>query len=333
MRVMQYRQLGRSNLKISVVGYGSWGISDPQNWGEQDRSAAIRSIRAAFECGINFFDTAEAYGDGLAENLLAEALGDVRDQVVLATKVSSANYVATKMMAACERSLSALKTDRIDLYQIHWPADDMTVDEVFGGLEKLKAQGKIRHYGVCNYGVKDLTACLKRKKTVVSNQVAYNALFRAIESDILPFCIKENIPVLCYSPLLHGLLTGKYAHPENVPDGLARTRHFSSARSRTRHGEPGAEKETFEALDAIRKMAGEIGESMTNVSLAWLLAQKGVGCVITGARSAIQAKRNARAGDLMLPSSVLSHLTQATRTLNEKLGNNPDLWQSASRIH
>lgn len=329
---MQYRKLGGTNLEVSTVAFGGWGIADAENWGAQDPAAAKRAIRAAAEAGITLFDTADSYGDGASEQCIGEALTDVRDHVVLATKAGRQHTTAPQIIRACERSLANLKTDRIDLYQVHWPVPVSQAADLFGALEELRKGGKIRHIGVSNHGLRDLAAAQSKLPAIVSNQMAYSLLFRAIEFEILPKCRKDRIPILCYSPLMHGLLSGRYASVEQVPEARARNRLFSSARPLTRHGEPGCEDEVFRLLPILQDIAREVGESLPALAIAWLLSRDGVASVLTGARTAFQAKQNARAGNLVLSESVLNRLTQETEALKNRLGPNPDLWQTPSRI-
>jgi aryl-alcohol dehydrogenase-like predicted oxidoreductase len=196
---------------------------------------------------------------------------------------------------------------------------------------RLKEAGKIRAIGLSNFGLGDLADILPHGK-VVSNQLPYSLLWRAIEYEILPLCLKEGIGILCYSALLHGLLTGKFASAADVPDGRARTRHFSSNRSQVRHGEPGCEAEVFAALEQIRNIAAEIGQPMALVSLSWVLQQPGVTSVIAGARSAEQISQLALAADVQLASETIQRLNAATDPVKQILGTNPDMWMSQSRF-
>lgn len=329
---MRYCRLGKTDIEVSNVAFGCWAIVGGFNWGLQDEKDSLAALRAAYEAGFTFFDTAEGYGDGNSEKLLAKALSDVRDKIVIASKVSQNHFAPDDLRSACERSLRNLSTDRIDLYQLHWPNRNIPVEKTFGILEDLKNEGKIRAYGVSNFGEKDFGQSLDAAYSVASNQLAYSLLFRAIEYEILPFCVSRGISVLCYSSLMQGLLTGKFAAADDVPDDRMRTRHYSSHRPQTRHGEDGAEKETFAAIAQIRKIAEELGEPMADVSLAWLLAQEGVTSVIAGGRNPDQARRNARAGDLVLPEDVIKRLSLVTEDIKCKFGANADMWQHESRI-
>lgn len=329
---MRFRKLGESDLEVSTVCCGCWAIVGGFNWGEQDQQDSLAALRAAYDAGVNFFDTAEIYGEGYSERLLHKALGDVREKIIIASKASAKNFRPADLKAACDRSLKNLGTDWIDLYQLHWPSAGVPAADTLGALEELKTAGKIRHIGVSNYGRDGLAECLASGSAVVSNQLAYSLIFRAIEYDILPFCVGKNVPVLCYAPLMQGLLTGKFRSADEVPEDRARTRHFSSSRPQTRHGEDGAEDETFTAIAEIRQIAAELGEATADVALAWLLAQEGVASVIAGARNASQASRNAKAADLELPADVVARLAALTEPVKEALGANADLWAADSRI-
>jgi aryl-alcohol dehydrogenase-like predicted oxidoreductase len=227
--------------------------------------------------------------------------------------------------------LKRLRTDYIDLYQIHWPNWDVPLEETMGAMEKLKQDGKIRFIGVSNFGVRDLTEALACTE-IVTDQLIYSLLFRAIEYEILDKCREAQVGVLAYSPLAQGLLTGKFQDPAEVDDERARVRLFSKNRSGTVHDGQGCEKEAFEALDKIHTICGDIGEPMANVALAWVLQQPGVIAVLAGARKPDQIISNARAVDLVLTDAALKSLGDATQEVKKKLGPNADPWRTASRI-
>jgi myo-inositol catabolism protein IolS len=327
---MEYRKLGRTEITVSTVAMGCWAIAGDWVWGEQDEQASIATIRAALDVGINFFDTAEGYGDGYSEIVLGKALTGIRHKAVIASKVSPSHLAGDEVQQACERSLRRLNTDYIDLYQIHWPNWDIPIAETMEALEKLCQQGKVRAIGVSNFGVIDLCDLLAVGHCE-SNQLPYSLLGRAIEYEISPLCIENDIGILCYSPLAQGLLTGKFASIDDVPETRARTRHFSKDRPMTRHGEDGCEAETFVAVESVRRICAEIGAPMAEVALAWLVHQPGVTSVLAGARNPDQIEQNARAADLKLAPEIVNQLTQATDDLKQKLGSNPDLWESVPR--
>lgn len=325
---MEYRKLGRSDLKVSAICMGCWAIAGGRLWGEQDEQEAIAALHTAVDLGVNFFDTAEGYGNGDSETLLGKAFRGLRDRVIIATKVSGSHMRPADLRKACEASLRRLQTDYIDVYYLHWPNWDVPFEETLGEMARLKDEGKVRFVGCSNFGPRDLEAILEITHIEV-DQLAYNLLFRAIEFEIVPTCLEHDVSVAAYSPLLHGILTGKFETLADIPDGRARTRHFSSeTRPMTRHGEPGAEEETAQALDRIRAICDDAGLSMTQVALAWVLRQPAVATVIAGARNPEQIKANAAAAALELPEDVVTALTEATTPLKKKLGPNADMWES-----
>jgi len=252
---MRYRKLGHTDIDVSTVAFGCWAIVGGFTWGDQDEADSLAALRAAYDAGVTFFDTAEGYGGGASVQLIGRALGDVRDQIVIASKASASHFLPDDVRAACERSLRNLGTDRIDLYQLHWPSRTVPLADTLGALDALKTEGKIRSCGVSNFGPGDLGDLLATGHAIESNQMAYNLLFRAIEHDIQPICVREGVGILCYSPMMQGLLTGKFASPDDVPSDRARTRHYSRERPDARHTGPGAEAETFAAIQAIREVA------------------------------------------------------------------------------
>ena len=326
---MRYRTLGQTGITVSVVAMGCWAIVGDSTWGPQDEAASVATIQAALDAGVNFFDTAEAYGDGYSESLLGRALAGRRHEAVIATKVSPSYLSRDEIRQHCERSLQQLGTDYVDLYQIHWPSRTVPLAETMEALDTLRQQGKVRAIGVSNFGLQDLSDLLAVGRCE-TNQLPYSLLSRAIEYAIQQKCIDAGIGILCYSPLAQGLLTGKFSSPDEVPEGRARTRHFSSERPQTRHGEPGCEAETFAALEEIRRISASVHEPMAAVALGWLLHQPGVTSVIAGARHPEQIRQAAHAADLQLSLETIAGLTIASDEVKQMLGPNPDLWQSAA---
>ena len=328
---MKYTTLGQTNMQVSTICMGTWAFAGDITWGDQDDADSINTVHAALDVGLNFFDTAEMYGDGYSEQVLGKALAGKRQEAIIASKVGDHNLLPADVRAACEASLKRLQTDYIDLYQVHWPSREVPLADTMGALEELKAEGKIRAIGISNFGVEDMKDLLALGR-VESNQLCYSLLWRAIEYEILPKCIAEDIGVLCYSPLMHGLLTGKFATIDDVPEGRARTRHYSSTRPLTRHNEPGCEEETFAALADIRQISAELNQPMLAVAVAWVLHQAGVASVITGARNVQQIQEIAAVVDLDLSEAVIAHLNTATEPVKEHIGKNADMWQTQSRI-
>ena len=313
---MQYRKLGRTDLEVSVVCFGGMTAGSYGIFGHQDDEESVRAVHAALDVGINFFDTAEGYGNGHSEEVLGRALEGRRDGVVIATKVSRQHLTEDLLTQSCETSLRRLRIDCVDLYQVHWPNHSIPFAETVGLLEKLREAGKVRHWGVSNFGRLDMTDLLACGRPVV-NQVPYSLLWRAIEFDIRPICVENDVSIICYSPLAQGLLTGKFDKPEDVPAERARARYCAEA-----------PELSFEVVGELRKVSEELGQPMADVALAWVLAQPGVASVLTGVRRPEQIRQNARAAGLDLPAEVIERLTGASDTLKEALGTNPDMWNA-----
>ena len=331
---MKYRKLGQTDIDVSVICQGTWSLVSKdvtRTWKSNDLEDSIAAINASLEAGINFFDTAEMYGSGEAEIILAEALEKRRKNVVIASKIARPRMDRQTVRDACEASLARLKTDYIDLYQIHWPNDAVPVAETIAAMEELRAEGKIRALGVSNFGVSYASEAIAENR-VEANQLCYNLLMRSIEYEVKPFCEENDISILCYSPICQGLLSGKFAAPDDVPSDRARTRLFSKDRPRSNHGEPGCEEQAFRAIGEIREICDSLGEPMVDVSMAWLLDQPAVTSVIVGSRNVAQARENAHAADIELPSDVIASLSAATQQVKNYLGTNCDPWQSDSRL-
>ena len=331
---MKYVTLSQTELSVSRLCFGCWGIVSDQHWGDRDRALALEAIETALEAGINFFDTAAMYGMGESERLLGKALSGRRERAIVASKLAADKMHPAEVPGACEQSLRALGTDYLDLLQTHWTSREVPLADTWEALLRLQEQGKIRYAGVCNAGLADLNS-IASTRPPATNQVPYSLLWRMIEAEILPYCRSRDISVLAYSPLLHGLLADKYSSADQVPSGRARTRHFASHRPLTRHGESGCEAETFAALDRIRAVCRGLGRKMADVALAWCLQQPGVACVIAGAASGEQVRCNLASLEQPLPDDALGQLNEVTQPLLVALGTNPDLWQAAanSRYH
>ena len=328
---MLYNKLGKTDISISYMALGCWALISDLTWGKQDENDSIATIYAALDHGINFFDTAEMYRNGCSESLLGKALKNHRNGCIIASKVSSTPMKKDVVKNACEKSLKRLRTDYIDLYQIHWIDRSVPLSDTMEAFDELKKEGKILAIGVCNGNRGDISS-LTNLVQLETDQLPYSLLWRAIEYDIYDKCIEKDIGILCYSSLAQGLLTGKFNSADDVPDGRARTRHFSRKRPNAKHGEDGCEKETFEAIANIRSICKEINETMANVSLARVSQKRGVNSVLVGARNPEQIKKNVKALDLKLSDEVISTLSKVTEKVKEILGPNADMWQSDSRF-
>ena len=201
---MEYRLLGRTEEKVSVIGMGTWNIGNYTNPAE--RSEQVRALKRGVELGINLIDTAEIYGNGRSEELVGEAIKDIRRDVFIASKVAPGHLHYDDVIASCRASLRRLGTTYLDLYQIHWPDPTVPVKETMSAMEALVKEGAVRYIGVSNFGVtetEDARAALQANE-IASNQVEYSLTTRFVEEDILPYCAKEKITLIAYSPLARG---------------------------------------------------------------------------------------------------------------------------------
>ena len=297
---MKYRNLGETDLKCSVITFGAWAIGG-WRWGGNDRRESVRALLAGYQHGITSIDTAPAYGQGLSEEIIAEALQQIpRDKVQILTKYglrwdrkegefwfSSQSMdgsdidlyklsSAKNIMEECESSLRRLKTDYIDLYQAHWPDSTTPVSETMEAMTKLKEQGKIREAGVCNYSASQMKKAEETYK-LASDQVPYSMILREIEKDLVPWCIENKKSIIAYSPLQRGLLTGKIKSDHVFSEGDHRPGlpYFSSRNIEL----------VNTMLDNLRPLATEKNTSLAQLVLGWTINQPGITIALAGARA------------------------------------------------
>ena len=328
---MRFTRLGKTELNVSVLALGCWPFAGGAVWGPQNRADAFATVHAALDAGINLFDTAYAYESGESERVLGAALGHRRDEAIIATKLGGSQTRPDLIREACKRSLDGLNVDCIDLYQVHWPSWSVPTQETVDALQELRNLGWIRYFSVCNYGTSDL-ADINSLVTVPSDQLPYSLLWRVIEREILPLCQESQTGIICYSPLMQGLLTGRYKSADEVPEGLARTRLFSGGRPLSSHGEPGCETAVFAALAELQHIARRLLLNMAALSLAWVLHQPGVASVLIGARSPRELDWNLPALEISLSAEVQQELRNATTPVLNYLGTNPDMWLGSNRM-
>ena len=274
---MEYRQLGQNGPQVPVLGLGAWPIGG--GMGTLDTRDSIATIRAAIDQGITLLDTAQAYRS--SENTVGQALGDgYRQRCFLATKVSG-GYRRADIEAAMDNSLRQLQVDHVDLYQIHGWDPACPIDESMEAMQRLRDQGKTRYIGVSNFSAGQMQQALQ---TAVfhSNQPRYNLFDRDIEAQDLPFCREQGIGVLAHSPLAKGLLTGGYRPGHQFPPDDERS------------GFPRFQGETFArylaAADRLGAIAADKGLSMVQFSIAWILRQPAITCVLVGAKNPDQVR-------------------------------------------
>ena len=344
MAPVETRPCGSSGLNLSAVGLGCWAFGGGEYWGAQSQDDVDEVVHAALDLGITYFDSAEAYNGGASETSLGRALTGRRDRAVVGTKVNPSNTAPATLRAHCEASLRRLGTDWIDLYMVHWPINasalrHFTADaailaqppglgEALQTLESLKAAGKIRHWGVSNFGVRQLEEVAGLGFRPAADELAYNLLMRGIEARVLPWCRDHGVGVLGYSALMQGLLSGKFTSIDDLPPARTRTRHFAGTRPGSRHGGPGAEAQVWAALQAIADLATERGVPVADLAIAWAVANPAVTCTIVGCRNRRQLEENVRARSTALAPALKQRLDQATDQVLATLGPHIDYYQS-----
>jgi len=320
---MEMRRLGRSNLQISPILMGTWQAGKRMWVGISDEETT-KAIRAAFDAGITTIDTAEVYGEGHSERIVAKALSDVRAKAVYATKVFANHLKYNQVIEACDRSLQNLQTDYIDLYQIHWPSGNfksavVPIEETMSALNKLLEQGKIRAIGVSNFSRDQLEEASQYGR-IDSIQPPYSLFWRQVEKDTVPYCIENDISILAYSSLAQGLLTGKFAadHKFDAEDNRAKNKLFQGENYQRAQS----------ALTKLRPIADRHQATLGNLALAWLIAQPQTNAIV-GARNTEQAVNNALAANIKLSTDELQEIDAIGRTVTEHLDDNPVMWFAA----
>lgn len=206
---MDFKELGRSRVRIPVLGLGTWGVGGFGSRVIGGEDEAVRALRLGMDLGMRFIDTAEMYAHGHSEEVVAAAVAEDREKVFIATKVSAENLSFERVLRSCEASLKRLKTNYTDLYQVHWPNPSIPISETMKAMERLVAEGKVRHIGVSNFSVQQTreAQAVLSKSQLDSNQVEYSLLDRPIEEDLLPFATKEHVTIIAYTPLGRGQIS------------------------------------------------------------------------------------------------------------------------------
>ena len=291
--MMQKKQLGTTGMHLTPVGFGSWAIGGGNweyGWGAQDDGDAIAAIERAVELGINWIDTAAVYGLGHSEELVATAIAGMRGRPYIFTKCSLVwdgsrkvgnSLKADSIKRECEASLTRLKVDAIDLYQIHWPNPEDDLEEGWQEMACLKEEGLVRHIGVSNFTVDQLRRVIPIAP-VASIQPPYSMLRPAIEQALLPFCLEEKIGVIVYSPMLSGMLTGAMTR-----ERVANFAKDDWRRNNKEFQEPRLSA-NIELAGFLSKIGASHGRSAGEVAIAWTLRHPAVTGAIVGGRNAAQ---------------------------------------------
>ncbi|HVS30466.1 MAG TPA: aldo/keto reductase [Thermoanaerobaculia bacterium] len=310
---MEYRELGRTGLRVSAIGFGAWAIGGaseaggtPFGWGKTDDQESLATIRRARELGINFFDTADSYGFGRSESLLGIVLARRREDVVIATKVGVVksgaelrkDFSRQHISLAIDGSLKRLRTDYIDLYQMHNPSmSDLRRGEIQDAMERLQDVGKIRFWGISVSSV-DEGAEIVEKDWGHTLQVLYNVLNQAPAEQLFPLAKEKGYGVIARVPLASGLLTGKYRQDAVFPSDDVRQNFLTPRRM----------EEVVAKVDEVKSIMGGAAQSAAEGALRFVLAHDAVSTTIPGARNIRQVEANAAAAEEVLPPDVVEKL-------------------------
>jgi aryl-alcohol dehydrogenase-like predicted oxidoreductase len=308
---MNFRKLGTSGIEVSEISLGSWLTYS----GGVAREQSEACVKAAFDAGINFIDTANVYGKGASETLLGEVLsGYERSSYVLATKVffpmsdTDRGLSAAQIHKQIDASLKRLKTDYVDLYQCHRYDEDTPLEETMAALTEVVQAGKARHIGFSEWPVDKIEASLALGDTArwVSSQPQYSILWRGPEAEVIPLCAREGISQIVWSPLAQGVLTGKYSPGEPPPkDSRAASESMSDFISWL------VEPRVLEAVERLRPVAEQAGLTMVQLALAWVLRQPNVASAIVGASRPEQVHANASASGIVLSADTVAAVDEA----------------------
>jgi aryl-alcohol dehydrogenase-like predicted oxidoreductase len=314
---MEKRKFGNTDLEITPVGLGAWAMGGPGQWGwgPQDDQLSMATIHRAIEAGINWIDTAPAYGLGRSETVIGHALQSMTTRPYIFTKcslvwgeqgVATNNLKADSIRSEVEDSLRRLQIDVIDLYQIHWPIPDEDVEEAWKTLVDLKSEGKVRHIAVSNFDVSQMKRAMQIAP-ISSNQVPYSAIRPEVSEEVLPFCQENNIGVLVYSPMQAGLLTGKMSKErlQNMPPGDWRAKGDQFREPRL--------SRNLALQDLVVEIARERDRTAPEVAVAWVLANTAVTGAIVGARRPEQVDGFIGAGEFRLDAAALERMNTFIR--------------------
>jgi aryl-alcohol dehydrogenase-like predicted oxidoreductase len=293
-------------MQASVVGLGCWAIGGTF-WGPQDDADSLAAIQKAIDLGMNFIDTAPAYGCGHSEEIVGRAMKGRRDQVFLATKTGLAwdenrkiynDNSRAHVLRTVDESLRRLQTDHIDLHQVHWPDPKVPIEETMQAMREIWEAGKIRAIGVSNFDV-NLMKQAMQVAPIHSLQPPYSMLDRRIEAEILPFCRENGIGIVSYGSLARGLLTGKFKGDETFDDLRKDDPMFQGERF----------KKNVQLVDELKPIAANYGKSVGALAIRWTVQQPGITLAICGGRNAEQVEQNAEGADWQLSDEDVQRVT------------------------
>jgi myo-inositol catabolism protein IolS len=315
---METRTLGQSGVAVSVLGLGTWPMGGDW-WGGTDDAESIRTIHRALDLGVTLFDTAEAYANGHAEEVLGRALVGRREEAIIANKVMPNHFASDQIEQAFGASCRRLQTDYIDVYFLHWPNIDVRIGGPMETLERLRAAGRIRAIGVSNFTAAEIDAASQYGRVDVL-QPPYNMFWRFIEGDQLPYCQEHGIGVMAYSGLAQGLLAGRLAPQTTFAAG--------DKRPTTVLFQPGVYERCLAAVEALRAIAVRAGLRVSQLAIAWLLGRAGLSTALVGARTVSEIEESVGGTTREVSSVDMAEADAITREVFETLPRVPDMFQN-----
>lgn len=300
--------------RLNPLALGGWVFGE-DSWEGEKRDTLQATMEQALASNMRHFDTASDYGSGASERLIGQFLSARRDQVFLASKANVDEMDADLMLAKVENSLSRLRTDVIDLYYIHWPRQGQDMRPLMEGLERARAQGKIRAIGVSNFSVAQMKQ-ISEVGRIDAHQLCYNLFWRVAEEEIIPYCRRHKIAVVTYSSIAQGVLTGKFPRHPRFEEG--------DQRANTVHFEATVWPHIYEAVQELKALAMEIDRPLTHLAIRWVLRQPDINTAIVGAKNSAQVEHNVAALSGDIPDPVferMSEISDKVIALMPKTGN------------
>ena len=301
---MNQRFLGNSSIKITEQILGCWAIGGSY-WGGADDKESITTIKSAIEGGITTLDTAYIYGNGHSEKIVGEGIkGYDRENLTLITKLWRSEMSRDRIGKACDESLKALDTDYLDVYFIHYPSDEIPIEETMIGMMKLKEEGKIRSIGASNFSLKQLKEAMKFGKIDVI-QPCYSLVWRFMDKEELPFCIENNIGIISYCTLAQGILTGKFTSDKKFTeeDGRSKAPIFQAPYF----------KEALHVTEHVKKIALKYDKTPSQIAINWAINTRGITAAIVGARTEKQITENLQACNFAISKSDYEYLDRISK--------------------
>ena len=325
---MEYRSFGKTGMNVSAIGFGCWEMGG--SYGHIDEAKVISAIHRALDLGINLYDTAEVYGFGKSEALLARGLDKRRKDVILVSKFGT-GYAdlgrernrdgrPEQAMASIETSLKILKTDYLDIYLVHWPDPKTPFEETMKTMGEIVDQGKARFVGVSNFNRTETAECMAARNVDIA-QYGYHLFDRRIESEVLPYCVEHDIGVMAYGPLAHGLLTGTFDVNTTFDDedwrskgGLFNMPLFTKENFRR----------NLRVVDRLKEISKQCGKEVFHLALGWVLSNPSVSVALVGAREPAEVEANMGALDWRLTEEIKRSIDEIFD--EQGIDTRPDVW-------